>query len=29
MKDAGVKIIYSIPGIKVRSKTALINKGKE
>ena len=26
MKDAGVKIIYSIPGIKVHSKIALIRK---
>ncbi|MEO5648636.1 MAG: polyphosphate kinase 1 [Ginsengibacter sp.] len=27
MKDAGVKIIYSIPGIKVHSKIALVRKG--
>jgi polyphosphate kinase len=26
MKDAGVRIIYSIPGIKVHSKTALVRK---
>jgi polyphosphate kinase len=28
MKDAGVKIIYSIPGIKVHSKIALVKKRK-
>jgi polyphosphate kinase len=28
MKDAGVRIIYSIPGIKVHSKIALIRKRK-
>lgn len=28
MEDAGVKMLYSIPGIKVHSKTALVKKGK-
>lgn len=28
MQDAGIKIIYSIPGIKVHSKIALVTKGK-
>ena len=26
MKEAGVKLIYSIPGIKVHSKIALVKK---
>ncbi len=29
MKDAGIKIIYSLPHIKVHSKIALVKKGKD